>query len=128
MVAVPEIGLFDESRPLHTTKVESQTPPQTFPEGEMVAIFVFDELKVNVAITGVPAEFTAEGETDTTCPATREMVEGLSVTEATVLLADEDPPPQPASKDKNSPITARDDAGPTPGRQRPPFGRDLRIS
>ena len=43
-----------------------------------MAILVFDELKVNVVITGVPAAFTAEGETDTTCPATSEMVEGLT--------------------------------------------------
>ena len=42
----------------------------------MVAILVFDELNVNVVITALPAEFTAEGETDTTCPATREMEDG----------------------------------------------------
>jgi hypothetical protein len=59
MMADPATGLPRESFPLQTTKAESQTPPQTLPEGETVAIFVFDELKVKVVVIGVFAAFTA---------------------------------------------------------------------
>jgi hypothetical protein len=66
----------------------------------MVAILVFDELKVNVVTTLVLAELTAAALIVTTCPATIESVEGLNVTAATVVLADFEPP-QPATKDTN---------------------------
>ena len=64
----------------------------------MVAILVFDELKVNVVATGVLAEFTAVALIVTTCPATSEIVAGLIVTAATVVFADFEPP-QPAMND-----------------------------
>jgi len=66
----------------------------------MVAILVFDELKVNVVTTLVLAEFTAAALIVTTCPATIESVDGLTVTAATVVFADFEPP-QPAMKDTN---------------------------
>jgi hypothetical protein len=63
----------------------------------MVAILVFDELKVNVVFTGLPAAFTANALMVTTCPATSEIVAGLTVTDATVLLLEEELPPHPAT-------------------------------
>jgi hypothetical protein len=105
IVADPLIGFPWASEPLHTTNEESQTPAQTLPWGEIVAILVFDELKVNVVATGVLAEFTAAALIVTTCPATMESVEGLTVTAATVLFADFEPP-QPAMKDTNKTMRA----------------------
>ena len=121
MVAVPVTGFPNESMPLQTTKVESQTPPHTLPDGEMVATLVFDELKVKVVLTVLSAEFTANALIDVTCPATREIVVGLTLTAATVLFADEELPPQPVSNDKNSPKAASVAAG-------HPFARVFRTS
>jgi hypothetical protein len=98
IVAVPEMGWFEASSPLHTTKMESQTPAQTCPDGDTVAIAVFEELKVKVVTTDAFAEFTADELIGTTSPATRESEAGLTLTAATVLLADF-PPPQPVNKD-----------------------------
>ena len=95
IVVVPLIGFCEESKPLHTTKIESQTPAHTRPAGDMVAIRVFEELKVNVVLTVVFAEFAAEALIVTTCPATSESEAGLTVTTATVVFA-EGPLPQPA--------------------------------
>src|SRR5437899_7310969 len=111
MIAFPETGFPSESVPLQTTKVESQTPPHTLPDGETVAILVFDELKVKVVTTLLLAEFTAPALMEVTCPATRETEAGLTVTTATPLLVDFEPP-QPAMNDVNSPSTAIVAAGP----------------
>ena len=46
------------------------------PAGEIVAILVFEELKVNVVVTAVLAEFTAETLRPITWPATMESVAG----------------------------------------------------
>jgi hypothetical protein len=127
MVAVPVTGFPNESKPLQTTKVESQTPPHTLPEGEMVAILVFDELKVKVVVTVLLVEFTANALIDVTSPATREIEAGLTVTTATLLFED-DEPPQPVSNDRNSPKAASVAAGPTDRRQRAPIARVLRTS
>ena len=105
MVAVPVIGLPSASKPLHTTKIESQTPAHTWPPGEMVAILVSFEWKVNVVLTEVFDEFTADTESPVTCPATKESEAGLTVTTATVLLVDFDPP-QPAINERKRTITA----------------------
>jgi hypothetical protein len=105
MVVDPLTGLLRASRPLHTTKAESQTPPQTLPWGEMVAILVFDELKVNVVLTVPLAEFTADALIETTSPATSEIVAGDTVTAATVVFAALDPP-QPAMNETNKTIRA----------------------
>jgi hypothetical protein len=72
----------------------------------MVAILVSDEWNVNVVLTEVFDEFTAKTESPVTCPATREREAGLTVTTATVLLADLDPP-QPAINERKRTITAR---------------------
>src|SRR6476469_8701049 len=104
MIAVPVIGLPSASKPLHTTKIESQTPAHTWPPGEMVAILVSLEWNVNVVLTALFDEFTADTESPTTCPATMESEAGLTATTATVLLADFDPP-QPAMNEKRT-ITA----------------------
>src|SRR5215472_11821283 len=58
IVAVPTMALPCESLPLHTTKVESHTPPQTSPPGETVAVAVFEELnvKVGAGLLSVPPE------------------------------------------------------------------------
>src|SRR5258708_11779965 len=58
IVADPVSGLPAEL-PLHTTKAESQTPPQTKPVGETVTNATLDELNVNVAVTGLPGGFAA---------------------------------------------------------------------
>jgi len=100
IVADPLIGFPDASLPLQTTKVESQTPPQTNPDGEMLATAVLEELKVNVVVTGALDEFTAEGVRVNTCPATSEALNGVTSTCATVVFffeEDEDPP-QPATR------------------------------
>src|SRR5262244_684200 len=91
------MGLLCVSLPLQTTKVESQTPPQTRPPGEMVATEILDELKVKVAETLALSELTAVTERLSTWPATREADAGLTSTWATLVLADL-PPPQPARK------------------------------
>jgi hypothetical protein len=127
MIAVPETGFPSESVPLQTTKVESQTPPHTLPDGETVATLVFDELKVKVVTTLLLAEFTAPALMEVTCPATRETEAGLTVTTATPLLVDFEPP-QPAMNDVNSPRTAMVAAGHKNRRQRAPFPRFLKIS
>jgi hypothetical protein len=109
-VAVPEIGFPSESLPLHTTKVESQTPPQTRPAGETVATVVLEELKVNVVATALLVEFTAEALTVTTWPATNEMVAGeISTWATTVLLVEveEEPPPQPVTMPTRMATAAR---------------------
>ena len=62
IVAVPTMALPCESLPLHTTKVESHTPPQTSPPGETVAIAVFEELNVKVGaglLIALPEELVA---------------------------------------------------------------------
>ncbi len=100
MVAVPAIGLPEESFPLQTTKIESQTPPHTWPAGDMVAMLVLEELKVKVVTTEVSAEFTAAGVRVTTCPATSESVVGVTVTDATTFALEEELPPHPATKNK----------------------------
>jgi hypothetical protein len=61
----------------------------------MVAMLVFVELKVNVVLTAVLSELTAEALRVTTCPATMESVAGDTVTAATALFTDFEPP-QPA--------------------------------
>lgn len=100
MVAVPAIGLFEASLPLQTTKIESQTPPHTSPEGDIVAMLVFEELNVKVVFTVVLAEFTATGVSVTTCPATSESVVGVTETDATVFAVEEELPPHPATNNK----------------------------
>jgi hypothetical protein len=105
IVAVPLMGLLWASKPLQTTNEESQTPAQTLPCGEMVAILVFDELKVNVVVTLALAEFTADALIATTSPATMDNVAGLTLTAATVLFTDFEPP-QPAMKDTNKTMRA----------------------
>jgi hypothetical protein len=91
------MGFPDASVPLQTTKVESQTPPQTKPLGEIVATAILEELKVNVVATLMFWEFTAVAVRLRTCPATSEAVVGETSTWATVLLADL-LPPHPAKK------------------------------
>jgi hypothetical protein len=92
---------------LQTTKVESQTPPQSRPAGETVATAVLEELKVNVVVTAVFAEFTAEALTVTTSPATNDTTAGDINTWATVVaLFVEDPPPQPATRLTRREMTA----------------------
>jgi hypothetical protein len=71
----------------------------------MVAMLVFEELKVNVVLTVVFAEFAAEALSETTCPATIESEAGLTVTTATVVFADLEPP-QPAKKESRRAISA----------------------
>src|SRR5262245_19829789 len=123
MMADPATGLPRESLPLQTTKAESQTPPQTLPAGETVAIFVFDELKVKVVVIGVFAAFTATALIGVTWPAAGEIELGETETTATLLLVEEEPPPQPASNNKNSPRAA------SPARrQRAPFARVVRTN
>ena len=94
-VAVPVSGFPEASFPLQTTKVESQTPPQTSPEGATVTRFGFEELNVNVAGTPVAVESAAETLSCATCPDTIDTDTGVRLTTATVFLLDE-PPPQPA--------------------------------
>src|ERR1700736_122716 len=101
MTAVP-----DAVAPLQTTKVESQTPPQTRPAGEIVATAVLEELKVKVVLTAVLAEFCAAAVTWTTSPETKESVAGVTTTWATVLLTEGLPPPQPARNAAKTRINA----------------------
>jgi len=105
MIAVPLMGFPLASEPLHTTKAESHTPAQTLPAGETVAIWVFEELKVNVVETLALSEFTADTPSPTTSPATMESEEEFTLTAATVVLADFEPP-QPAASDTNKAIRA----------------------
>src|SRR5215467_6391269 len=105
IVAVPVIGLPSASKPLQTTKIESQTPAHTWPPGEMVAMLVLVEWKVNVVLTVVFAEFTADTESGETCPTTMKSEARLTMTTATVLLVDFDPP-QPAMNERKRTITA----------------------
>jgi hypothetical protein len=70
-----------------------------------VAILVFDELKVNVVVTGVLAEFTADTFRPVTSPATMETAAGNTRTADTVVFADFDPP-QPVVHDINRTIRA----------------------
>src|SRR5262249_51317443 len=99
MVAGPLTGFPDAATPLQTTKVESQTPPQTRPPGEMVATLVLDELKVIGVVTARFEEVTADAASDSTSPATREAVGGEIRTWATISpLFEDDPPPQPAAR------------------------------
>ena len=105
MVAVPVIGLPSASVPLHTTKIESQVPAHTWPPGEIVTILVSVEWNVNVVLTEVFDEFTADTERTVTCPGTSEREAGATVTTATVLLVDFDPP-QPAINERKRTITA----------------------
>jgi hypothetical protein len=71
----------------------------------MVAILVSLEWNVNVVLTVVFDEFTADTESPVTCPATMEREAGLTATTATVLLVDFDPP-QPAVNERKRTITA----------------------
>jgi hypothetical protein len=100
MIALPLMGFPCASEPLHTTKPESHTPAQTLPAGETVAIWVFDELKVNVVVILALAESTADALSPTTSPATMESEEELILTDAIVLFVDFEPP-QPAANDTN---------------------------
>jgi hypothetical protein len=113
IVVVPEMGLFDASLPLQTTKMESHTPAHTWPAGETVAILVFDELKVKTVLTLVLAEFTAPGVIVTTSPAFIERLDGVTLTTATTLAVEDEPPPQPAANDKKR--VARIASGPAIG-------------
>jgi hypothetical protein len=114
IVAVPAIGLPCESVPLHTTKVESHTPPQTSPPGETVATAVFEELNVKVVVTDVPEEFVAAGVSWTTCPATSEGDDTTRVTWNTALglgLGAElcpQPPNKAAAVIRNPVLTTQD--------------------
>ena len=65
-----------------------------------MAILVFVELKVNVVVTAALAELTAETFNPTTWPATMEIEAGATLTAATVLFADFEPP-QPAMSETN---------------------------
>jgi hypothetical protein len=65
-----------------------------------VAIWVFDELKVNVVVILALAESTADALSPTTSPATMESEEELILTDAIVLFVDFEPP-QPAANDTN---------------------------
>jgi len=105
MIAVPLMGFPVASEPLQTTNAESQTPAQTLPCGETVAMLVLVELKVNVVLTTLLAEFTADTLTATTFPATMESEAGANLTAATVLLADFEPP-QPAISETNRTMKA----------------------
>src|SRR5579864_2851933 len=104
-MAVPLMGFPWASEPLHITKAESQTPAQTFPCGEIVAMLVFVELKVNVVATLLLSEFTADALIATTSPATMESVAGAILTWATVVFAFFEPP-QPAMSDTNRTMRA----------------------
>jgi ABC-type Co2+ transport system permease subunit len=104
-IAVPVMGFAWASEPLQTTKAESQTPAQTLPCGEIVAMLVFVELKVNVVLTAALAEFTADTVSVTTCPATIDSVAGAICTAAMVLFADFEPP-QPAVHETRRAIRA----------------------
>ena len=114
MDAVPLTGFPEAFVPLHTTKRESHTPPQTRPLGETVATAGFEELKVKVVGTLLLAELTAEAETVSTWPATSEAEVGDTRTcETVLLLLEEDPPPQPVKNPvtiKRSKIAAQDRA------------------
>jgi hypothetical protein len=105
MIAVPLMGFPFASDPLHTTKAESHTPAQTLPAGEIVAIWVLEELKVNVVATLALSEFTADALSPTTSPATMESDEEPTLTAATVVLAFFEPP-QPAANNINKAIRA----------------------
>src|SRR6185437_2175505 len=94
-VAVPVKGLPAAFLPLQTTNVESHTPPQISPEGEMLTRLGLEELKVKVVFTGVLDEFAADTVSCATSPATMETDVGVRLTTATVFLLEE-PPPQPA--------------------------------
>jgi len=95
MLAVPVTLL-----PLHTIKLESQTPAQISAEAaplefETVAIFVFEELKVTFALTAVLDAFSGVAMIWTTSPAFSETDVGERITCVTGLVF-EPPPPQPA--------------------------------
>ena len=62
-----------------------------------MATLVFEELKVNVVVTVLLLESTADAESASTCPATRDALAGPTLTCATVFLGEE-LPPQPARK------------------------------
>jgi hypothetical protein len=94
-VAVPVRGAPEGVFPLQTTKVESHTPPQTRPDGEIVTRLGFEELNVKVVATGFAVESSAKNESCATCPETTETVAGVRFTTATVFFLEE-PPPQPA--------------------------------
>src|SRR5258708_36908964 len=100
IVADPVSGLPAEL-PLHTTKTESQTPPQTKPVGETVTNATLDELNVNVAVTGLPAEFAAVAGVFNTSPALFENRVGGNLTQGTLLgvevMVDFVPPPPPVA-------------------------------
>lgn len=59
IVVRPLNGAPEAVVPLQVTKVESQTPAQTSPPGEIVASVGFAELKLNVVVTGPPEELKA---------------------------------------------------------------------
>src|SRR5215472_5197365 len=87
--ALPAIGLPEASLPLQTMKSASQAPPQTSPDGEIEAIAVFEELKVNVGrgLTAPPVGLTAEALICETWPATIERAAGDTLTWPTTPLA-----------------------------------------
>src|SRR5690348_16443189 len=88
IVAVPVKGVPEGAFPLQTTKVESHTPPQATPEGEIVTRLGFEELKVNVVATAAAVESSAETESCATCPETMETAAGVRFTTATVCFFD----------------------------------------
>jgi hypothetical protein len=100
MIAVPLMGFPCASEPLQITNAVSHTPAQTLPAGEIVAIWVFDELKVNVVETLALEESTADALSAMTSPATMESEVELILTDAIALFFDFEPP-QPAANDTN---------------------------
>jgi hypothetical protein len=119
IVAVPAIGLPCASVPLHTTKVESHTPPHTSPLGETVATEVLVELNVKVVVTAVPVEFVAAKVSWTTCPATSEGDDTFRVTWNTWLglgLGAElcPQPPNNAADTIRNPVLTTQDRMPPP--------------
>src|SRR5262245_53864985 len=131
MVAVPTSGLPLPSVPLQTTKFASQIPAQTEPPtevpdgGETVTRFVFEELKVALAVTAVPAEFVAETISWVTSPETSVSELGVTVT-ATILLLEEPPPhpPKMPAQTKIAPTLPTQDRMPPP---RPHPGGNLKL-
>jgi hypothetical protein len=95
MVADPEMGLPLASSPSHVMKFDSQTPAQTSPEGDTPAIARFDDAYVTVTPLAVPLAVFGVAVICTTCPEFNERPVGETVTEVTVVLGEEPPPPHP---------------------------------
>lgn len=102
MVAEPEMGLPLASSPLQFMNCDSQTPAQTSPEGDMLAIEGLDVAYVTVG--AVPLETFGVALSCTTCPEFNERPAGETVTEVTVPVDDE-PPPHPVKISASKPKT-----------------------